>query len=155
MSTSQSEPLANNKSHLRDCRHFSFPNNNNCPSVRDCQLRLQQQRNNNARHSRLSSNPSQFLICLNRLKRGHGRISEKWEANFDGWGGISPPIRMGPPHGPWTGGLRVARRRFGAPEPLQERSKNPSIFQSNFQPILVAFWVLESVPKPSRITTNR
>ena len=55
MSWCQSGPLANNKSHLRDCRHFSFPNNNNCPSVRYCRLRLQQQRNNNARHSRLSS----------------------------------------------------------------------------------------------------
>ena len=36
-----------NKSHLRDCRQFRFPNNNDSPSVRNCRLILQQ-RNNNA-----------------------------------------------------------------------------------------------------------
>ena len=42
--------------------------------------------------------------------------------------GFYPSIRGEPPRGPWVVGLRVAGARFGAPEPFQERSKNPSIF---------------------------
>ena len=67
-------------------------------------------------------------------------------------GGVGPTIRGRPPRGPCTGGPRIAWRPFGAPEPFQERSKNPSIFQSNFQPILVAFWLPKCLPKPPKIT---
>jgi hypothetical protein len=43
-------------------------------------------------------------------------------------GGVHPPLKDGSPRGPWTVGLRVARLPFGAPEPFQERSKNPLFF---------------------------
>ena len=67
-------------------------------------------------------------------------------------GGVHPPIRMGPPRIPCSAPRRVGRRPFGAPEPFQERSKNPSIFQSNFQSILVAFWLPKCLPKPPKTT---
>ena len=39
----------------------------------------------------------------------------------------------------------------GAPEPFQDRSKNPSIFQSMFEPILVQLCLPKWLPNPQKI----
>ena len=65
------------------------------------------------------------------------------------------PLPFTPPRGPRSEVSRIGGTSFGAPEPFQERTKNPSIFQSNFQPILVAFWVPKCLPKLPKSQKNQ
>ena len=60
------------------------------------------------------------------------------------------------PRGPWQGGPRIVRAAVAAPEPFKERSKNHSIFWSNFEAVLVPRWLPKWVPKaPQHVTKVR
>ena len=80
------------------------------------------------------------------------RGQAKRPSGFWGSEGFTPLLRMGLPVDPGLSTLTVSSVPFGAPKAFQERSKNPSMFQSNFQPRLVACWLPKCIPKPSKIT---
>ena len=59
-----------------------------------------------------------------------------------------------PPRGPWTAQLRIVRPPFGGPQRFQERSKNHYFFSSNFESILVPFWLPKWLPKATQNVTK-